>query len=178
MRPREDTTPMSDPTFDALLDQIRHTHAGDPWYGTPRTRFLDGLDAERAAHRPYGSPHSIWELVLHMTSWTNEVRRRLGGAAPALPSEGDWPAIVEVSEAAWSRAKDALAAAHAALVSDAERLTPQDLARNIGDQRDAPLGAGVNQARMLVGLAQHDAYHIGQLALVRRLLDAESARAT
>ena len=164
----------NDPTFDALLDQIRHTHAGDPWYGAPRTRFLGGLSAERAALRPVGSPHSIWELVLHMTSWTNEVRRRLGGAAPAMPAEGDWPAIAEPSEAAWSRAKDALAAAHAALVSDAERLTAQDLLRHVGEQRDAPLGAGLNQARMLVGLAQHDAYHIGQLALVRRLLDAES----
>jgi uncharacterized damage-inducible protein DinB len=168
---------MTDPTFAALLDQIRHTHAGDPWYGSPRTRFLDGLTAERAAHRPLGSPHSIWELVLHMISWTNEVRRRLGGAAPAMPLEGDWPAVPEPSEEAWSRAKDALAAAHAALVSDAERLGPQDLARQVGHQRDAPLGAGVNQARMLVGLAQHDEYHTGQLALVRRLLDAESASA-
>jgi uncharacterized damage-inducible protein DinB len=164
---------VTDPTFAALLVQIRHTHAGDPWYGAPRTRFLDGLSAERAAHRPLGSPHSLWELVLHMTSWTNEVRRRLGGAAPALPAEGDWPAIADASEAGWARAKDALAAAHIALVNDAERLTPQDLARQVGEQRDAPLGAGLNQARMLVGLAQHDAYHIGQLALVRRLLDAE-----
>jgi len=169
---------MTDATFGALLDQIRHTHAGDPWYGAPRVRFLDGLTAERAARRPPGSPHSIWELVLHMISWTNEVRRRLGGAGPAMPLEGDWPAFPEPSEEAWSRAKDALAAAHAALVSDAERLTPDDLARHVGDQRDAPLGAGVNQARMLVGLAQHDAYHTGQLALVRRLLDAEGASAT
>jgi len=168
---------MTDPTFGALLDQIRHTHAGDPWYGAPRTRFLDGLDAERAAHRPSGSPHSIWELVLHMTSWTNEVRRRLGGAAPAMPAEGDWPAIADRSEAAWSRAKDALAAAHAALVRDAERLTPQDLARHVGEQRDAALGAGLNAARTLVGLAQHDAYHIGQVALVRRMLDAEDGTA-
>ena len=166
---------MTDPMVGALLDQIRQTHAGNPWYGTPRTRFLEGLSAERAAHRPAGCPHSIWELVLHMTSWTNEVRRRLGGAAPAMPAEGDWPAIDEASEEAWSRAKDALAAAHAALVSDAERLTPQELARHVGAQRDAPIGAGLNGARMLVGLAQHDAYHIGQLALVRRLLDAEGA---
>jgi uncharacterized damage-inducible protein DinB len=169
---------MTDPAFGALLDQIRHTHAGDPWYGAPRTRFLDGLTAERAAHRPLGSPHSIWELVLHMIAWTNEVRRRLAGAAPAMPAEGDWPAVGVPSEEAWARTKDALAAAHAALVSDAERLTPQDLTRHVGEQRDAPLGAGVNHARMLVGLAQHDAYHIGQLALVRRLLDAERASAT
>jgi uncharacterized damage-inducible protein DinB len=112
-----------------------------------------------------------------MFSWTKEVRGRLGGAAPALPLEGDWPAIADRSEAAWSRAKDALAAAHAALVSDAERLTPQDLTRHVGEQRDAPLGAGVNHARMLVGLAQHDAYHIGQVALVRRMLDAEDGTA-
>jgi hypothetical protein len=169
---------MTDPTFSALLDQIRHTHAGDPWYGAPRTRFLDGLSAERAARRPAGSPHSAWELVLHMTSWTNEVRRRLGGAKPAMPEEGDWPPVPEPSEAEWTRAKDALAAAHAALVAEAERLSAADLARSVGEERNAPLGTGIDQARLLVGFAQHDAYHIGQLALVRRILDAEQVQAS
>ena len=65
--------------MDALLDQIRRTHAGDPWYGAPRMQFLRGLLAAMAAVRPAGSNHSLWELVLHMSAWTEEVRRRLAG---------------------------------------------------------------------------------------------------
>jgi uncharacterized damage-inducible protein DinB len=114
----------------------------------------------------------MWELVLHMTSWTDEVRRRLGGAEPGTPDAGDWPPVTDVSEAAWERAKAGLAAAHAALLADAARLSATDLARRVGTVRDPELGTGVTYAGLLVGLAQHDAYHTGQLALVRRLIES------
>ena len=167
---------MSDVAVAAILDQIRQTHAGDPWYGTSRARFLEGISARDAARRPLGGAHSMWELVLHMTAWTDEVRRRLGGAEPATPEAGDWPAVGDPTEDAWERAKARLAAAHAAVLDDAARLSLPDLARRVGSVRDPELGTGVTYAGLLVGLAQHDAYHTGQLALVRRLV--ESANAT
>jgi uncharacterized damage-inducible protein DinB len=167
---------MIDPTITAVLDQLRRTHDGDPWYGSSRVRLLAGMSALDAARRPAGAAHSVWELVLHMTAWTDEVRRRLAGAEPATPEAGDWPAVGEVSDVAWARAMERLAVSHSALLADAERLSPEDLARPVGDGRDPALGTGVTRAGLLVGLAQHDAYHIGQLALTRRLVEAESAR--
>jgi uncharacterized damage-inducible protein DinB len=84
--------------------------------------------------------------------------------------------VGEVSDVAWARAVERLAGAHAALLADAERLSPDDLARAVGDGRDPALGTGVTRAGMLVGLAQHDAYHTGQLAVIRRLVETETAR--
>ena len=162
---------VTDHSFTAALDQLRRTHDGDPWYGSSRVRLLEGMSASDAARRPVGAAHSVWELVLHMTAWTDEVRRRLGGAEPSTPEAGDWPAGGEVSDTAWEHAKQRLAAAHAALVADAERLSPHDLARPVGDGRDPALGTGVTRVGMLVGLAQHDAYHIGQIAMIRRLVE-------
>ena len=167
----------NDATFTAILDQLRRTHDGDPWYGSSRVRLLDGMSAQDAARRPAGVAHSVWELVLHMTAWTDEVRRRLGGLEPATPEAGDWPTADEVSEAAWTRAKARLAEAHTALLADAERLALHDLARPVGSVRDPALGTGVTRGGMLVGLAQHDAYHTGQLALVRRLAETAGAHA-
>jgi uncharacterized damage-inducible protein DinB len=156
--------------LDAVLEQIRRTHAGDPWYGSPRTRFLQDVAAADAVARPMGSAFSIWELVLHMTSWTNEVRRRLAGGAPGEPKDGDWPTVGEPTEARWQAALARLEEAHAALVADVSRLTEADTRRAVGEQRDPALGTGVTIGGMLVGIAQHDAYHIGQLALLRRAL--------
>ena len=156
--------------LDALLDQIRRTHAGDPWYGSPRSRFVRDLSAAEAAAHPVAGAFSVWELVLHMTAWTNEVRRRIAGHPPGEPSEGDWPAVGEPSEARWAEALVRLEDAHAALVADVAGLTEADAARPVGEQRDPALGTGVTIGAMLVGIAQHDAYHIGQLALLRRAL--------
>src|SRR5687767_5850318 len=60
-----------------ILDELNRAHSGDAWYGTPVTQILAGVDHGQAAARPFEGVHTIWEIVLHMTAWKNEVRRRL-----------------------------------------------------------------------------------------------------
>lgn len=154
----------------SLLAQIAATSGGDPWYGSSRTALLDGLTAKEAAARPIPGSHSIWEVVLHMTAWTREVERRLGGHAPAEPEDGDWPAVGRPTAARWRVACDALAEANAALLDAVARLPAAQWDAPVGGLRDPALGTGTTIGGMLIGLAQHDAYHIGQLALLRHAL--------
>ena len=157
----------------ALLEPLlARTHRGDPWYGPSRAAALEGVSAADAAARPVGGGHSIWELVLHMTAWTNEVRARLAGAKAGVPKEGDWPTGVAADERAWSEALAALDRANEALVLGVREASDDALSRRVNDTRDAALGTGVTMAAMLAGLAQHDAYHTGQIQLLRRALDA------
>ena len=46
------------------------------------------------------------------------------------------------------------------------------LAKKVGATRDAPLGTGVSHRAMILSLADHDIYHTGQLALLKRLARA------
>jgi len=157
--------------FSAFLsEQVRLAHAGTPWHGAPVADNLEGITAELAASRPVPEAHSVWEIVLHMTAWTREVSRRLDGAAPRAPAEGDWPAVGRVSEAAWLRVRDALRGAHAELAAAAARFPESRWSERIGGELDLPLGTGVTFAAMLVGLVQHDAYHSGQVGLLRKAL--------
>jgi uncharacterized damage-inducible protein DinB len=105
-----------------------------------------------------------------MISWTNEVRRRLDGAPPADPIEGDWPAPGPVTAEAWKSALASLERAHTELRSAIDALAPGRWSDPVGPVRDPALGTGVSVAGMLVGIAQHDAYHTGQVALLRRAL--------
>ena len=66
---------------DRLIDQFKRAHDGDPWHGSPVMEILEGVTAAQAAQRPPNGAHSIWELVLHMTGWRNEVARRATGNA-------------------------------------------------------------------------------------------------
>jgi hypothetical protein len=152
----------------SVVEQLTATQDGDPWYGSSAGALLDGLTQAEAAVHPIPGAHSIWELVLHMTAWTREVTRRLRGGVPALPTEGDWPQVREVSEAAWARAQEELADAHGELVALVRALPAAGWERAVGDLREPALGTGVDVAGMIVGLAQHDAYHIGQIAVTRR----------
>ena len=56
-------------------------------------------------------------------------------------------------------------------------LPPARLDAVVGGERDAPLGAGVTYRVMLHGVAQHDAYHGGQMSLLRRAYAAVKAGA-
>jgi hypothetical protein len=151
-----------------ILDELRRAWDGDPWHGSPFADVLDGLTADEAAARPVANAHSAWEIVLHARSWTREVARRLGDGEAGEPVDGDWPAVGETTEEAWSAAVASLAAAHGELLSVVASFPESRLDEPVGDSRNPALGAGVSYAVMLHGLAQHHAYHAGQIALLRK----------
>ena len=132
------------------------------------------MTAEDARWHPGGGAHSIWETVLHMRSWTREVTRRALGGAPAAPEDGDWPTVAETGDDAWREALASLDAAHDELVASLRTLPAPRLGAQVGTARDAPLGTGVTHAAMIRSLGEHDIYHSGQVALLKRL--ARTAR--
>ena len=158
-----------------LAEQIESALSGPAWHGASLEENLRGLTPEQAAARPVPGAHSIWELVLHLTAWAGEVTRRLGGAEPAEPAEGDWPAVGAVSPKAWAEALERLRRTHAALTDAVRRLPVERWTERVGGERDAPLGTGVTYWAMLEGLLQHDAYHGGQIGLLRKALGAPPA---
>ena len=164
---------MPDTTFYATL--VEQTQSGDPWYGPAITLVVQGLTAQQASAHPIPTAHSIWEITLHMTSWVREVRRRLEQGNPRMPQDGDWPSIPEPTEGNWWQALDEMEAAHNELREALQRFPEAKLNEVIGTDRDAPLGSGVSYAAMMQGLLQHDAYHLGQVALLKKALAAEES---
>lgn len=153
-------------TTNELVDLLQHAWDGDPWHGPSLRAVLERLDAPTAAMRPLAGRHTAWELARHLTAWTGEVERRLGGALAGEPAEGDWPAVSDTSAAAWQATVDALAAANRSLIAAVARQPDSRWAERVGDLRDPAAGTGVSYGVMIVGLATHHAYHAGQLALL------------
>lgn len=153
-----------------LIDQLRRAHDGDPWHGSPVITVLSGVTAPQAATAPPNGAHSIWAIVLHMTGWRREVAARAAGTPAGEPPEGDWPGVPEPTDTAWRKAVEDLTAAHHEVVAAASRLTDEDLFTSTTDPRNRPLGSGVTRYELLHGLAQHDAYHAGQIGILRRVL--------
>lgn len=158
--------------LDTITDLMRRVHGGDAWHGPSVLATLEGLGPEDAAARPIAGAHSIWELVLHVASWRGEVAARLGGKSPDLPDEGDWPAVPEVTAESWTAALDRLRASHEQLLAAVRRFDARRLASMVEDAREPALGTGVSFYVTLHGIVQHDAYHAGQIALLRKALGA------
>jgi hypothetical protein len=157
---------------DRIADELTRAHRGDPWHGSSARALLTGLTAEWAAQRPIPAAHTIWELLLHLTGWRREVARRLDGGTPTLPAGGDWPTMPVGSDDAWNRSLAEFDAASEELLAAVARFDPRRIDELVGEGRNAPVGTGVSWYVMLHGVAQHDAYHMGQVSLLRKLIDA------
>jgi uncharacterized damage-inducible protein DinB len=153
-----------------IVDQLRRAYDGDAWYGPSVRAALEGVDARMATARPFPAGHSIYELVLHLTSWTREITRRLHENVARDPEQGDWPAAQAVDDSGWRRIIAALDAANAELVEAISSMNDDGLMDVIGDTRDRSVGSGVSRYVTLHGLVQHHVYHAGQISLLKKVL--------
>lgn len=158
---------------DRLLSALRRVHDGEPWHGPSRAQVLADVSAAEATWRPAPGVHTLWEIVLHMRSWTQEVLRRAEGGVPADPAEGDWPSMPSpADDAAWREAQRFLDNAHAALVRFVAQMQDDARAARVAERPTDPPGHAITQRAMIRSLAEHDVYHTGQLALLKRLARA------
>jgi|SRR5215470_4506974 len=156
--------------IERLTDELRRAHEAGAWHGPSVRENLEGVTAAVAAGHPIPGGHSIWELVLHITAWRGEVARRLEGGDPSVPAEGDWPVVTDTSDAAWAEARRQLDLSHRRLVETVTRFAEGTLDEPVGRKPpDRSLGTVGSYYVMLHGIAQHDAYHSGQVGVLRKL---------
>jgi DinB superfamily len=128
---------------------------------------VDEFPAELRGVRPPNAPHSAWELLEHMriAQWDIlEFTRDPKHVSPDFPS-GYWPKTEAPPNAeAWDKSIEAFQRDRRELVELTQ--TTADLLAPI------PHGDGQTVLRELLLVADHNSYHLGQLLLVRQLLDA------
>jgi hypothetical protein len=133
----------------------------------PFDRAVAGLAPELRGRRPAGLPYSVWELVEHVRIAQADLLAYLQDPAYGAPDWPDdyWPASHEPpADAAWDGAV-------AAVREGRERL--KALVLDLPDPAAAiPWGGSHTYLRTILVALDHEAYHAGQIVLVRRLLEA------
>lgn len=152
-----------------LCHEIHCSVHGSAWHGPSLLESLEDIDAAEAARHPVPGAHSILEIGFHALGWIEEVTRRLKNGQPALPERGDWPTGKKTGGGTWEALPGLIAEAAARLEADLAAFPPERLDEVIGSP-NPPLGTGVTYAAMIHGLAQHNAYHAGQIMILRRAL--------
>jgi uncharacterized damage-inducible protein DinB len=148
-----------------IADQLRRAFAGDAWHGDSLFEILDGVTAAQATARPIKNAHTIWELVLHIAAWDNAVLRRLGGVAVELSDTQNFPTVTDKSETAWRKALAEVQRVHDELV-EAVSVLPDSRLDEIVPGKE---GAHYTFYYMLHGVVQHELYHAGQIALLKKM---------
>lgn len=145
-----------------IKDQLKRAFDGEAWHGSSVSEVLAGVTAEQAAAHPVTGAHSIWEIALHICAWERIGRKRIEEWVPMeVTPEEDWPPVPETSEHAWKNALNRLRLNHLALEETIVRLDETRL-------QDQVPGTPYNVYFLLHGVIQHDLYHAGQIALLKK----------
>jgi hypothetical protein len=134
---------------------------------------LKGLPVKLRGVKPKGAEHTAWQLVEHIriATWDIlEFSRNKKHVSPAWP-DGYWPTTAAPpSGAAWNKSVRQIRA-------DLESMKKLVASKKSDLFRPIAHGNGQTLLREALLVADHNAYHIGQLILLRRLLDAWPAPA-
>jgi len=147
-----------------IADQLRRAFSGNAWHGDSLLEILDGITAAQASARPIPHAHTIWELVLHIAAWDGAVRRRLRGEAVTLTGEQNFPPARDTSESAWRKAVEHVGRVHDELIRAVSEFPDTRLAEQVPGKQEAHH----TYYYMLHGVVQHELYHAGQIALLKK----------
>ncbi len=153
-----------------LADELRHALQGDAWHGPALAELVGDLTVAEAIQRPIPTAHNIWELVLHITGWSNIALRRVNGGRHEPYDGEDWPEPGAISPERWKEIVGEMEESHERLCEVVAGLTDDRL-------NEAAPGSARSISFMLHGVAQHDAYHGGQISLLRKLVTTRHRRA-
>ena len=145
-----------------IVDQLRRAFEGNAWHGLALWEILTDVTSQQAFAKPLTGAHSIWEIVNHITVWEAVVRRRIKGEViSGLSPDQDWPAVRDSSEAAWQQTLTKLQRGNQELRDTISAMTDARL-------KEIVLGQTYSFYYMLHGVIQHDLYHAGQIAVLKK----------
>jgi hypothetical protein len=152
---------------DPIRDQVVALLKG----GQAHVTFDDAVKdfpAKQRGVKPNGMPYTAWQLLEHIriAQWDIlEFSRDSKHTSPKWP-EGYWPETEKPpSDAAWDKS---IAAVKRSLLEMQNLINDPKTDLNT----KIPHGTGQTILREALLMADHNAYHVGQLVMVRRLLGA------
>jgi hypothetical protein len=172
--------------IERIRDQFQRGWDGDAWHGTPLWTLLQDVTAKEANARPIAGTHTfagivrylairqwtrrrlsdtrahtIAEIVQHLAYWKWATVERVNGALVSPAHDEQWPPHHDASEAAWKETLTLLESRHQTLMQLLGKLSDEDLNKPIA-------GRDYDVYVQLHGTLQHDIYHTGQIALLKR----------
>ncbi len=150
----------------SIADSMQEILSGEPWYGKSCMTLFNEIDASTVYQKPTEGSHSLIELLYHMVTWAEFTQHRL---------EKDKNMDMQTFEALdWRRTNpeihtwnSGIADFTVAINKIIQLLKNSDdtLLEDIVDYRD------YNFRYLLNGLIQHNIYHLGQMAYLKKSLE-------
>ena len=149
----------------AIIKNLENTLSGQPWFGRAIYEILKEVDESKVQIKPNNTEHSMLELLWHMNTWAEFCLMQLQNASQAgikKVQAMDWRNI-DPKTNSWKKGMAQLKKVHAQIISILKKKDDAFLSEMVNLRT-------FNYRFMLNGLIQHNIYHLGQIAYLRKML--------
>lgn len=143
-----------------ILKQFAELQHGNHWTDNSFKEVLHGVDAVKAMKTIDGKTNSIWMLVAHIIYWRTSVVNRLTGSDNPPPFS-DFYLPNETNAETWHQALQDFEAAYHLLRNAIHHFNEDNLDKPSPKKEQT-------YYELIIGCLQHDAYHLGQMMLIKK----------
>jgi len=147
-----------------IAEQLKEAYSGAPWFGRSISEILNEIEGDIAFKKPSGQ-HSILELMWHMITWKEFTLSRLNTDSQKSVQyfeENDWRELDHSDKSLWQQGLQRFTKLHNELIDVIQRQKDDILSEIVGDRK-------YDFRKLLNGIVQHDVYHIGQIAYIKKM---------
>lgn len=135
------------------------------WFGDTYMEKLADVTEKEAFTPPMKGVHTIAELVAHVIYWRSPIIKKLKGDkdyTASVDSPENWVSLDKLKSKGWKKILDDFAASQKELLKLLKDAKP-----GFYKEEYSP---GNSWDYVVDGIVQHDVYHLGQLALVKKMI--------
>lgn len=148
----------------SIIRNFESSLSGEPWFGRAVYEILEEINEDDVFKKPGDSGHSMIELLYHMLTWAEYTLSRLDKSHPGAAANYevmDWREI-DPSIHDWQAGLKQFKDTHAQLIEILKTKNDDFLKEMVEEKK-------YNIRFLLNGLIQHNIYHLGQIAYVKKL---------
>jgi uncharacterized damage-inducible protein DinB len=150
----------------SISSNLRNTLEGEPWFGRPVYSILHEIDPALAYQKPNEQAHALTDLLYHMINWAAFTLSRIEKdreTGTGVFEKNDWREI-DPAVHNWEKGLAEFIYLH------------NQILHKLSEKNDDFLNEKVDNRKydfrfLLNGLIQHNIYHLGQIAYIKKMLE-------
>ena len=141
----------------------RQLYNGKPWIDVTIAGTLKKINAAKAAKRVSPKLNTIWEITLHLISWRKNVLERMQGKVIVTPAHNYFLKVGDTSPEAWLNTLKQFDKVQEDWLQYLDGIKKIDLEKVYEPN-------SMTNYTQIQGILQHDAYHLGQIVLLAKMI--------
>lgn len=156
-------------TMHLIADHLLNVYEGNNWTDISIRETLKDIDYLQAQQKTKASVNTIAAVLHHLYYWNGIIQQRMNGETPVIPEENGFDVPHLHNEKDWNNLKEKTHRSFIQLADAIKNFPEEKLLQNYAPSVPS------SYYRNFHGIIEHAHYHLGQMVMLKKLIEKEAA---